>query len=115
MNVSREELILSEPVPALRESNLSITPPSGSEVIIHVFSAEGLYSLNSAAKLIWDFEGAGEETIWSIRGSGKMPFTYIIPSSDTNGIKKLAIACDNGESSANLMGAYAKIQINTQG
>lgn len=95
-----EELFLSSTVPGVTERARTITPASGEKIIITAFGAEGAYDNNVACQLLWDYGGQNETVIWSVRGSGKMPFNHTVPSSDTDGSKKLAIAISNATLSA---------------
>ena len=108
---TNHDLILSENVSALNEEVLSFTPPLGSTVVIKNFFAEAPFNVNCVCKLIWRYNAAGETLIWSTQGASKMPFQYVIPSSETDGTRKLAITCDNGTLNTILMSAFAKIYV----
>lgn len=89
------ELMLSKEVSALTEESVEFAPAQGKAVKISKFVAEGAFSENAVVKLIWDFEGAGETPIWTIKGSSEMPFIHTIPKKDVNGTKKLAVVLEN--------------------
>jgi hypothetical protein len=66
--------------------------PAG-EWTIKKFHGEAAFNPNCAVKLVWDYQGAGEEILWSIKGSGVMP----VPVTRTgDGVKKVAVCLDNG-------------------
>lgn len=101
-------LRISKEVNSLREEYTTYTPAEGKKIKITKFAAEGIYTANSACKLIWDLGGQSETVLWSIRGTGEMPGPISI--SDTNGVKQLAISCDNAELSRQLMSAYCEFE-----
>lgn len=105
------EMTISEEVSSGSEECVSYTPPSGNDVHIYLFAGEAAYTKNAAVKLVWDYGGGGETVIWTIKGSGSMPFTHVIPSADIDGVKKLAICLDNGESGALFMSGHAEIWV----
>ena len=86
-------------------------PAAGEEVVIAAFVGESIYAQTSNSRIVWDAGGAGETIIWSIKGSGRMPFRHKIYPADTDGVKKLAICLENGESSPVFMAGYAKLEI----
>ena len=89
------------------------TPPAGSTVGIKAFVGSAAYTQNSACILIWDFGGAGEEILWSIKGSETMQNNAcrVIEAGETDGIKKIAICASNGEAGPLVMSAYARLSV----
>lgn len=112
MATTKIELKVSKVVTLLLDEFQSYTPPAGSELIIDTFVAEGSYSTNSVAKLLWKFNTGSEQVLWSIRGHGVLPFKIRIPPEEVDGIWKVAVSCDNGDLSNLLMSAYVRIIVN---
>lgn len=102
----RKEATLVRSVEPSIERAQAYVPAAGKKLIIDKFNAQAPYSINSVCKLVWDFGGAGEKVIWIIKGTGSMPMRHVIPVTETNGVRKLAVTCDNAESGDILMGAY---------
>lgn len=110
-----KDLRVSIEVPAGQEEFDDYAPPAGSEVGIKKFVGSAAFTQNSACMLIWDFGGAGEEILWSVKGSAEMPnnAARVILSSETDGIKKLAVVNANGETGPLVMSSYARIGVVT--
>ena len=105
------ELRVSDEVDLLTEMADYFVPPTGSKVVIIDFHAEGAFKADAACKLLWDYNESGEQPLWTAQGTSNMPGRYIIPTTDTDGVKKLAVSCDNGTLGSLLMSAYAKILV----
>lgn len=105
------ELWVSEKVNSLSEESSYYTPPAGSKVVILSFHAEAPYNQNAVCKLLWQFNTQEETSIWTTQGSSSMPFKYTIPTSDTDGVKQLAISCDNATLGGLLMSSYVKLLV----
>jgi len=93
--MANKTLVIAKEVTTATEDCETAVPANGKKVVIHKFCAEGPASPNSVVKLIWDWGEAGEFLIWTIKGSGQMPFKHVI--TDADGVKKLAVCLDNGE------------------
>lgn len=109
-----EKLRISQAVPAEEYACDFIVPASGEVVVIKHFAAEGPYSVNSVTKLCFgDPYGppSGNSCIWSIKGSGVMPFEFEIIAASTDGNKAIGICCENAEDGEVYMSAYAEIFI----
>ena len=91
------ELKIVNSVPKKTELAKYIVPPSGTRVKIFEFVAEAAYTNLSEIRIVWDYEGANEELLWVIRGSNVFTKVIIIDSQEVDGVKKLALVCDNGE------------------
>lgn len=91
------ELKIVSDIPVSSTDKDSFVPASGKRVAIKEFSADIPGSVDVVVRLIWDFEGAAEETIWNIRRTGKMPRSCEISSTNTDGIKKLGIIVENND------------------
>ena len=87
-------------------------PASGKHLYINCFHGSAAFTQNSVVKLVWKYDHAteSEEILWAVKGEGCMPFIAEIPATDTDGIRKLAVVCDNGETGPLVMAGYAKIK-----
>ena len=100
------EVRISEEVAASTEEYDDSCVPATGNFDIVVFHGEGAFDPNAAVKLVWDFGGGSEEVIWTIKGSGSMPFRITLTG---NNSKKLAVTLDNGMSGSIFMSGYFKI------
>jgi len=103
------ELKISKSVTAGTKAATTITPANGKIVTVGVFKGEAAFTAISSVMLIWDYQGAGETCIWTVKGSGSMPFKHII--TDADGTKKLAVCLDNGEASDIVMSGFADVYV----
>ena len=72
------------------------TPANNKIFRIVKFCGDAAYSKNSVVKIVWQYDHATlpEIIVWSTKGSGDV----ILDESYTgDGVKKLALVCDNGE------------------
>lgn len=111
--MSSIDLRVSDIVLGSREKYQSYTPSQGKKIVVKFFGAEGFYDRNSMCKLIWKFnhESESEEILWAIRGTGIMPRELIIPPSDVDGVRQLAVTCDNADLTSVIMSAWARIKV----
>jgi len=88
-------------------------PPAGKTVSIVKFAGDGAFSQNSVVRLTWKNNEveANRVHIWTIKGETKMPDQYEIPSSDTDGVRELAVCLENGEAGALFMSGYAFLKV----
>jgi len=84
-------------------------PPNGSTITLQEFFAEGAYTANSEARVVWDFEGDQEELLWTIKGSGT--FRNRVKIENADGVKKIALVCDNGEQQPMTISAFMTITV----
>lgn len=113
MSTSELNFRISESVAAMTQEYQSYVPPAGSTVDIVEFLAEAAYERDIEAAIIWDYEGPNEQFLWTIKGSGKFGNKITIPSTDTDGIKKLALVLDNGTLLSLTMSAAMTILVTT--
>ena len=87
-----------------------VTPTSGKRVLITKFVADAAFSQSVVCKLVWKYNHATETavTIWTIKGQSQMPFQHQIDASDVDGVRKLAVVCDNGLNDTISLSAYAE-------
>ena len=83
-------------------------PANGATVEIKKFAGTAAFSVNSVVRLVWDYGGAAEEIVWTIKGEGKMPFDYEVIG---DGTKKLAVVCENAEAGGIYMSGYALLLV----
>jgi len=87
-------------------------PANNKAIEIILFHGQAAYSANSAVKLVWDFGGAGEEVLWSIKGGGDMPAHHIETFTKIgDGVKKIAVTLDNGEAGNIFMSGLAHLKV----
>ena len=95
--MSTEKIIrcIAKNVLAAEKDFNSYTPASGEKIRIFLFNASSPASTaNARVKLIWDYEGAGEEILWVIQNDNLMP-DYLYFDRTGDGTKKLAIVLHN--------------------
>lgn len=103
------EIRTSKEVTAGNEDCAHITPASGKKVVVREFFGDAAYSKNSAVKLVWDYGGAGETVLWTIKGSSRAPEKFEI--NDADGVKKLGVCLDNGEIGNVFMSGFAEVWV----
>jgi len=74
----------------------SFVPEAGKKLTIRTLIADASFP-DSPAKLVWDFGGAGERVIWGLRRMSIMPHIEVIDASEVDGVKEIALVCENGE------------------
>ena len=104
---------ISEVVSSETQEYQHYTPPAGSSFEILDFVAEANYTQNSEVRVVWDYEGQNEEYLWTIKGSGRMDARIFIDAEEVDGVKKLALICDNGELNQNTMSAYMAVEVSS--
>lgn len=105
------KLKVSEEIAATTAVCDELTPASGKSITVLKFEGGAAFTQNSVVRLMWDHEGVGEECIWSIKGESTLPHQAVVDAVDVDGVKKLALCCDNGESGAVWMSGYAEVLI----
>lgn len=93
-------LKLSEKVvsaPPNNEVFVAITPDFNKSIIILDFMGEAAFNGMAVVRLVWKYNHISEteENIWIINGAGKMLHKKVIPASDVDGIRKLALVLNN--------------------
>lgn len=113
MAITITELIVSEEINAATDVADIMIPANNTIVWINCFHGDAIFTTNSYCAIIWKYDHATESEIiiWSTKGSSKMPLKKKI--TDTDGIRKLAVLCSNGEAGAVVMSAYARIKVIT--
>jgi len=110
--MASQKLLLAKNVTSFNEECVTHVVPSGKKVWIMRFHGEAAFSPNSAVKLVWDMGGAGEEILWSIKGGGDIPLGAAEAIEKTgDGVKKMAVCLDNGESGSIFMSGFALLEI----
>ena len=105
MGVVRSIINFSQNVAAQTEVCQTITPPA-KDFYVTKFIGSAAFSQNCAVKLVWDMGGAGEQVLWSIKGSSEITEEFELTG---DGVKQLAICLDNGLTGPVLMSGFAKI------
>lgn len=77
-------------------------PASGKTWEIVRFVGTAAYLPMTAAKLVWDFGGAGEEIIAATHGDANLDLVRQVVG---DGTKKLSIVLENDDASAQVLGA----------
>ena len=103
-----KKLKLAKSVAANTEDADTFTPANGKKVNVIKFLGEAPFTKNVVVKLIWDYGGGSEEILWSIEGASEM---LDLDSIIGDGVKKIAIALDNGEASAVIMSGFASLNV----
>ena len=99
---------ISKEVNGFTEDYAAHTPANGKNFIVMAFEGSGVAaSLNAVVKLVWDFGGAGETVLWTIKGNDFMK--HHIDDTLGDGTKKLAVVLDNGEAGPVFMSGYCRI------
>lgn len=102
-------LIISEQVQASEEIYVSHVPAQGSEVIVRLFCGEAAFNETCNVRLVWDYGGASEQIIWTIKGASRMLFVHKIEAADVDGVKELAVVLENASTVNVFMSGYAEI------
>ncbi len=106
--MSNKILKISESITAGNNASDPYIVPNGKAFEIRKFIADGATSDSSVACLVWDYGGASPEIIWTTKDKN-IPFVH---SGVGDGVKKIAIECQNNHSSeALIMSAYAEIYV----
>lgn len=109
--ITTQELYLSKIVTGSSELTQQFTPASGSEVVVRIFSGSAVFSANARVAIVWKYNHAteSEEIIWQITGEQPMPAEYTIPTTDTDGVRKLALVLSNSGLTDVALSGYARI------
>lgn len=67
--------------------------PNGETWAVSFFQGSAAYNESTTAKLVWDYQGAGEEVVASTHGDTQ--FSQLHRTVVGDGVKKLAIVLDN--------------------
>ena len=102
------ELSISKEVAAQTEDSDTYTPANGVTVQVLLFAGSSPHDANTIVKLVWDWDGAGEEILWAIEGQHTAPRRFSIMG---DGTKKLAVALDNGLTDPVTMSGYARVEV----
>ena len=100
MSATKIILKVSEEVSATTAVADSSTPANGSTLLVTDFIGQAAFSKNAVVKVVWQYNHASlpEIIIWSTKGSDHMILNEII--TDCDGVKKIAVVCDNGDTGA---------------
>lgn len=107
------ELRIVEEIPASTRVADVITPAAGKKVFIRKFHGSAAFSKNAFVGIAWKYEHASESEvwIWQTKGVDTMPKDFEIAGSEVDGVRKLAVVCDNAESGDLMLGCWAEIEI----
>jgi hypothetical protein len=83
--------------------------PNGETATVEYLSASCPDTPLGVACLIWDYGGT-EEVLWVFQREGIKPSEDVI-SVVGDGVKKLAVCCDNGDTTDYFFNAFAKIEV----
>jgi hypothetical protein len=103
-------LRVSQSVAAGTEVADTYVVPNGQTATVKLFEGSAPDSALAVVKLVWDFDGGAEELLWVMQRSATMPKENIVEVTG-DGVKKLAIVCDNGCASAYFYNAFAKVEV----
>jgi len=106
------ELYKSKKVLATTRESHEYIVPNGKKFRVIEFFGETGSGGNCAVILMWDTAGV-QKPLWIIKGSNEMP-NLAGPktlTTDTNGVKKLAICLDNAGSNNVYMAGFARIWV----
>lgn len=104
-----EQLKVSKEVAGGEMECDEITPGAGKSITVLSFEGSAAYTQNCVVRLTWDDGGASEETVWTIKGEFKLPHKATISGAD--GVKKLSLCCENGETGSVWMSGYAEVLV----
>jgi len=105
------ELKVSQKVLAGEQTADSYVVPSGDNALIYYFEGSAPDSPLTVVRLVWDFGGVGEEDLWVLQRQGIMPNREFSTKVIGDGVKKLAVVCDNGCTSDYYFNAFAKVKV----
>ena len=91
MAITKTTISLSKEVAATTEDVETFIPATG-DFYITKFCGEAAFDTNCAIKIIWDYGGT-EEILWSTKGVTVVDLDI---ERTGDGVKKIAIALDNG-------------------
>jgi len=83
---------------------------NGSVATVKIFEASCPDSPLCIACLVWDPGEVGEEILWVFQREGIMPQENAVTVTG-DGVKKLAVCCDNGDASDFYFNAFAKVEV----
>ena len=103
------EILCVGEVTASTEDAAEYVVASGKKATVVQFDADAAFSKDSVVRLIWDYGGT-DTLIWSIKGGAGLPRDYY-PVVVGDGVKTLAVVCENGEAGSLFLAGRAKIRI----
>jgi len=110
-------LYRSKEVAGSTEEANTYTPPTGAKITVVEFEGDAAFTSNSVVSILWDYNTANEEPVWTIKGSRitKQKFTTDGAGNALtgDGTKKIAICLSNGEAGSLYMSGYAKLLVET--
>ena len=116
MAVPEDKLFVSEEIAGGDVAADFIVPAVGKIVRILEFYGDAAFTQNSVVRLVWDMEGPDETQIWTIKGEGSYPLGVVVlsdlfPALLSDGVRKLGVCCENGESGPLFMSGYARVLV----
>ena len=84
--------------------------PDGKKALVYFFEASSPDSSLATSRIVWDYGGA-ESNAWVIQRHGRMPNEEKVLEFVGDGVKKLALVCDNGCSSNYYFNGFAKVKV----
>ncbi len=111
--MAKQTLYISKDVATGTEDCDTYVVPSGKTLEIVHMKGEAAFSPNSAVKLVWDWSGAGETVLWSIKGSSEIgaDVTEGFPAMVGDGVKKIAVCLDNNEAGSVFMSGHVVMEV----
>lgn len=104
------ELRISAKITSGNQTADTYIVPNGETACVYFFEGSAPDSPLTVVRLVWDFGGASEENLWVIQREGNMPSRERDIDLVGDGIKKLAVVCDNGCTSDYYFNAFAKVK-----
>lgn len=103
-NLERSTQKIAQSVAGLTTVTASLTPASGKNVKIEVFTGASPMSANQTTRLLWN-----AAIVWQFTGPEEMPFQYDIAGADVDGVKTVDIQSINAAVTAVNMSAFVQI------
>lgn len=104
------ELLINEIVEFGTEFSTEYVVPEGKTAYIYIFKSSLPDSAKAVARLVWDYNG-DEQDLWVLHRHGSMPDRDINIKVVGDGVKKLALVCDNACSNDYYFNAFAKVRV----
>lgn len=109
----KQTLYISKDVASSTEDSDTYVVPNGKTLEIVHMMGEAAFSPNSAVKLVWDWGGAGETILWTIKGSSEIgpDVAEDFPTMTGDGVKKIAVSLDNNEAGSVFMSGHVVMEV----
>lgn len=87
------------------------TPANLEIVSFHNFWGNSAHTPNAVISVIWDYEGTGEEILWSTKGTIEQEDISFIPPKTGDGTKKIALVLSNSSSGPLILSGRLTLEI----